>query len=194
MDTRHGFEEEASEENSTNENMKGKTCKNRKRERRKAWYRCQAKGRESCARRFREEVLRQKIRDKRRVASVGDDQFGHCLRSPGPTKSLIRAPGMPCPVELVDEFCMSLCCYGCSVPLQQADCCRGFRCLSPADESRACSVGFLNRDTNSSVNNGVCGMVQLLGLASPSFLCRASVGDECVRHFLNFPPSHRWRR
>lgn len=52
IDTKHGFEEEASKENSAHETIKGKSCKERKTEGGKGWYPHQAKGRKGCARRF----------------------------------------------------------------------------------------------------------------------------------------------
>lgn len=49
---------------------------------------------------------------------------------------------------------------------------RVFRCESQMDEGRTCPVGMIDRDTNGSVNIGVCCVHQLLGLARPSFFCR----------------------
>lgn len=125
----------------------------------------------------RKELLK-KIRDKRRVVFFGNGQFGHGARGPCPRKALIRALGILCPVVLVDEFRTSKCCCGCGVPLKQVDGSRVFRCSSQMDESRSCSVRFIDRDTNGSVNIGVCGVFQLLGLKRPSFLCCKPSGDK----------------
>lgn len=116
--------------------------------------------------------LLQKIRAKRRVVFFGDGQFAHGSRGPCPRKALIRALGVICPVVLVDEFRTSKCCYGCGTPLTQVRGSRVFRCENQTDESRACSVGHIDRDVNGSVNIGVAGVCKLLGLARPSFLCR----------------------
>ena len=125
----------------------------------------------------RKKELLRKIRDKRRVVCFGDGQFGHGARGPCPRKALIRALGVLCPVVLVDEFLTSKCCCGCGTPLKQVDGSRVFRCASQTDEGRACPVRLIDRDTNGSVNIGVCGVYQLLGLERPSYLCRASSGD-----------------
>lgn len=125
----------------------------------------------------RKKELLRKIRDKRRVVCFGDGQFGHGARGPCPRKALIRALGVLCPVVLVDEFRTSKCCCGCGTPLKQVDGSRVFRCASQTDEGRACPVGLIDRDTNGSVNIGVCGVYQLLGLERPSYLCRTSSGD-----------------
>lgn len=119
----------------------------------------------------RKELLR-KIRAKRRVVFFGNGQFGHGARGPCPRKALIRALGVLCPVLMVDEFRTSKCCCGCGIPLKQVDGSRVFCCESQTDEGRTCPVRKIDRDTNGSVNIGVCGVYQLLGLARPSFLCR----------------------
>ena len=119
----------------------------------------------------RKELLK-KIRAKRRVVFFGDGQFAHGSRGPCPRKALIRALGVICPVVLVDEFRTSKCCYGCGTPLTQVGGSRVFRCGNQTDESLACSVGYIDRDVNGSVNIGVAGVCQLLGLERPSFLCR----------------------
>ncbi|CAN0527979.1 unnamed protein product, partial [Ectocarpus sp. 12 AP-2014] len=93
---------------------------------------------------------------------------------------LIRALGVLCPVVLVDEFRTSKCCCGCGTPLMQVDGSRVFRCESQTDENLSCSVEFIDRDVNGSVNIGVCGVLQLLGLERPMYLCRESSGVECV--------------
>jgi hypothetical protein len=124
----------------------------------------------------RRELLR-KIRDKKRVVFFGNGQFGHGARGPCPRKALVRALGVLCPVLMVDEFRTSKCCCGCGTPLKQVDGSRVFRCESQTDEGRACPVGKIDRDTNGSVNIGVCGVHQLLGLERPSYLCRSSSGD-----------------
>ncbi|CAN0519073.1 unnamed protein product, partial [Ectocarpus sp. 8 AP-2014] len=121
-----------------------------------------------------------KIRAKRRVVFFGDGQFGHGSRGPCPRKALIRALGVICPVVLVDEFRTSKCCCGCGIPLKQVDGSRVFCCESQTDENLSCSVGFIDRDTNGAVNIGVCGVLQLLGLDRPSYLCREASGVECV--------------
>lgn len=64
----------------------------------------------------RKELLK-KIREKRRVVFFGNGQFGHGARGPCPSKALIRALGLLCPVVLVDEFRTSKCCCGCGIPL-----------------------------------------------------------------------------
>ena len=119
----------------------------------------------------RKELLK-KIRAKRRVVFFGDGQFAHGSRGPCPRKALIRALGVICPVVLVDEFRTSKCCYGCGTPLTQVGGSRVFRCGNQTDESLACSVGYIDRDVNGSVNIGVAGVCQLLGLERPPFLCR----------------------
>lgn len=128
----------------------------------------------------RKKELLKKIRAKRRVVFFGDGQFGHGSRGPCPRKALIRALGVLCPVVLVDEFRTSKCCCGCGTPLKQVDGSRVFRCESQTDENLSCSVGLIDRDVNGSVNIGVCGVSQLLGLERPSFLCREASGVECV--------------
>ena len=124
----------------------------------------------------RKELLK-KIRAKKRVVFFGDGQFAHGSRGPCPRKALIRALGVICPVVLIDEFRTSKCCYGCGTPLTQVGGSRVFRCGNQTDESLRCSVGYIDRDVNGSVNIGVAGVCELLGLERPSFLCRTSTGD-----------------
>lgn len=128
----------------------------------------------------RKKELLKKVRTKRRVVFFGDGQFGHGSRGACPRKALIRAIGVLCPVVLVDEFRTSKCCCGCGIPLKQVEGSRVFRCGSQTDENLSCSVDFIDRDVNGSVNIGVCGVSQLLGLERPSYFCRESSGVECV--------------
>ncbi|KAG5186441.1 hypothetical protein JKP88DRAFT_241049 [Tribonema minus] len=115
-----------------------------------------------------------------RVAFFGNAQFGHGSRGPLPRKALIRAIALLVPVVLMDEFRTSMTCCGCGMNLVQVDSSRVYQCASCTPESvnQNCSVRFIDRDVNASVNIGMCGIRMLLGMSRPLHLCRTARGEE----------------
>ncbi|KAG5187420.1 hypothetical protein JKP88DRAFT_161854 [Tribonema minus] len=115
-----------------------------------------------------------------RVVFFGNAQFGHGSRGPLPRKALIRAIALLVPVVLMDEFRTSKACCGCGKNLVQVNGSRVFRCISctPEGDNLDCSVRFIDRDINASVNIAICGINMLLGRTRPQHLCRAAGVEE----------------
>ncbi|KAG5183946.1 hypothetical protein JKP88DRAFT_163552 [Tribonema minus] len=115
-----------------------------------------------------------------RVVFFGNALFGHGSRGPLPRKALIRAIALLVPVVLMDEFRTSKACCGCGKNLVQVNGSRVFRCISctPEGDNLDCSVRFIDRDVNASVNIAICGINMLLGMARPPHLCRAAGTEE----------------
>ncbi|KAG5187444.1 hypothetical protein JKP88DRAFT_307688 [Tribonema minus] len=115
-----------------------------------------------------------------RVVFFGNAQFGHGSRGPLPRKALIRAIALLVPVVLMNEFRTSKACCGCGKNLVQVNGSRVFRCISctPEGDNLDCSVRFIDRDINASVNIAICGINMLLGRTRPQHLCRGAGEEE----------------
>jgi hypothetical protein len=111
-----------------------------------------------------------------RVVFFGNAQFGHGANGPVPRKALLTVLSARCVVILTDEFRTSIRCCGCGGKMGGAFMSRIFRCPTGEDETAAalCSVNYIDRDVNASVNIAMCGVSQLLGRPRPPHLARRS--------------------
>lgn len=127
-------------------------------------------------------ALRKRVRDKiaatrgarnwTRIVFFGNAEFGHGSRGPVPKKDLLMMLAARSVVVLTDEFRSSIKCCGCGGRLVQADSSRVFSCQAHEHVPTSCTVSYIDRDINASVNIALCGVAQLLGLARPAHLVR----------------------
>ncbi|KAG5186381.1 hypothetical protein JKP88DRAFT_157152, partial [Tribonema minus] len=106
-----------------------------------------------------------------RVVFFGNAQFGHGSAGPLPRKRLLWVLAAVCVVVLTDEFRTTVRCCGCGEVLKQQDGSRIYGCPTVSDEDH-CSIRFIDRDDNASVNIAMCGVNMLLGLPRPIHLQR----------------------
>ncbi|KAG5186337.1 hypothetical protein JKP88DRAFT_157003 [Tribonema minus] len=106
-----------------------------------------------------------------RVVFFGNAQFGHGSAGPLPRKRLLWVLAAICVVVLTDEFRTTVRCCGCGEVLKQQNGSRIYGCPTVLDEDH-CSIRFIDRDDNASVNIAMCGVHMLLGLPRPIHLQR----------------------
>lgn len=106
-----------------------------------------------------------------RVVFFGNAQFGHGSAGPLPRKRLLWVLAAMCVVVLTDEFRTTVRCCGCGEVLKQKDGSRVYGCPTVIDEDH-CSIRFIDRDNNASVNIAMCGVNMLLGRPRPFHLQR----------------------